>query len=55
MNISGDLSLEQKFKMQVFREQVKHLSQEEAQQYLLEVLRQGMVKDNLLRNWIKKS
>ncbi|MGL5083502.1 MAG: NblA/ycf18 family protein [Microcoleaceae cyanobacterium] len=55
MNAPGNLSLEQQFKLQMLRDQVKHLSLEEAQEYLVEVLRQGMVKDNLLRHWIKSS
>lgn len=53
MNTPGNLSLEQQFKLKVLQEQVSHLSLEEAQEYLVEVLRQSMVKDNLLRHWIK--
>lgn len=55
METPGNLSLEQQFKLQILREQVKTLSLEEAQDYLLEVLRQSMVKDNLLRHWVKSS
>ncbi|SKB15876.1 Phycobilisome degradation protein NblA homolog 2 [Planktothrix sp. PCC 11201] len=53
METSANLSLEQQFKLQILREQVKNLNLEEAQDYLLELLRQSMVKDNLLRQWIK--
>lgn len=53
MKAPGNLSLEQQFKLQVLREQVKDLSLEEAQEYLVEVLRQNMVKDNLMRHWMK--
>ncbi len=53
MSTPGNLSLEQQFKLKVLKEQVSHLSLEEAQEYLVEVLRQSMVKDNLLRHWIK--
>lgn len=53
METSANLSLEQQFKLQILREQVKNLNLEQAQDYLLEVLRQSMVKDNLLRQWIK--
>ena len=55
METPGNLSLEQQFKLQILREQVKTLSLEEAQDYLIEVLRQSMVKDNLLRHWVKSS
>jgi len=48
------LSMEQQFKLQVLREQVKSLSQDQAQEYLLEVMRQNMVKENLLKYWMKK-
>ncbi|MCC3408964.1 MAG: NblA/ycf18 family protein [Microcoleus sp. PH2017_10_PVI_O_A] len=48
------LSMEQQFKLQVLREQVKSLSQDQAQEYLLEVMRQNMVKENLLKHWMKK-
>lgn len=54
MNIPTGLNLEQEFKLQVLREQVKTLSQEQAQEYLLEVLRQNMVKDNLFKHLLKK-
>ncbi len=54
MKTPANLSLEQQFKLQILREQVKNLNLEEAQDYLLEVLCQSMVKDNILRQWIKK-
>ncbi len=47
------LSLEQQFKLKILSEQVKSLSKEEAQDYLIEVLRQGMIKDNILKDWMK--
>lgn len=55
METPGQLTLEQQFKLQVFRDQVKGLTQEQAQEYLLEVLRQMMVKDNLFKNLLKNS
>jgi uncharacterized protein YaaW (UPF0174 family) len=54
MDMPISLSVEQQFKLQVLREQVKTLSQDEAQEYLLEVMRQNMVKENLLKFWMKK-
>jgi hypothetical protein len=47
------LSMEQQFKLQVLSEQVKSLSLDQAQEYLLEVMRQNMVKENLLKHWMK--
>lgn len=48
-----NLSMEQQFKLQVLREEVKRLSQDQAQEYLLEVMRQSMVKENLFKHWMK--
>jgi len=50
---SPDLSLEQQFKLKMLNEQVKTLSLEQAQDYLMELLKQSMIKDNLLKQWIK--
>ncbi|MBK4732369.1 NblA/ycf18 family protein [Oxynema sp. CENA135] len=54
MDIPTQLSLEQQFKLEVLRDQVKSLSREQAQEYLLEVLRQNMVKDNLFKHLLKR-
>ena len=53
MNISAGLSFEQQFNLRVYQEQVGQLDLPTAQDMLLEVLRQSMVKDNLLREMIK--
>ena len=53
MNGTNQLSLEQQFKLQVLSEQVSDLSREEAQEYLLEMFRQMMVKDNLFKHLMK--
>ncbi|WP_017326221.1 NblA/ycf18 family protein [Synechococcus sp. PCC 7336] len=47
---STDLSMEQQFKLRVLSEQVQRLSREQAQEYLMEVMRQMMVKDNIVKN-----
>lgn len=39
--------------MQVYQAQVKNLSHEQAQDFLLEVMRQLMIKYNVLRHLIK--
>ena len=53
MDMPTSLSMEQQFKLQVLREQVKSLSLDQAQEYLVEVMRQNMVKENLLKHWMK--
>ncbi|NEP59428.1 MAG: phycobilisome degradation protein nblA [Symploca sp. SIO2G7] len=55
MEMPSKLSLEQQFKLKVYQEQVKELSQEQAQDYLMEVLRQMMVKDNLVKHLLKRA
>ncbi len=55
MNGQEQLSLEQQFKLQVLKEQVQNLSQEEAKEYLLEMFRQMMVKENLFKYLIKNA
>ena len=51
----GSLSLEQQFKLQVVKDQVSGLSLEQAQEYVVEVMRQMMVKDNLVRHLLKNA
>ena len=55
MDFPTQLSLEQQFRLETLKDQVKSLSQEEAQNFLLEVLRQMMVKDNLVKHLIKEA
>ena len=50
-----DLNLEQKFNLKLYEEQIKGLNQEESQKLLLEVLRQLMVKDNMIKYLLKQS
>jgi Phycobilisome degradation protein nblA len=54
MDMPTSLSMEQQFKLQVLREQVKSLTLDQAQEYLIEVMRQNMVKENILKHWMKK-
>ncbi len=49
------LTLEQQFKLQILREEVKKLSLEQAQDYLIEVLQQNMLKDNVFKQMLKDS
>jgi len=50
---TNQLTIEQQFKLQLFRQQAQNLSQEQAQEFLVELFRQMMVKDNLFKNLIK--
>jgi hypothetical protein len=55
MDLSAQLSLEQQFKLQVLKEQVQDLTKEQAQEYLIEMFRQMMVKDNLVKHLLKNA
>jgi hypothetical protein len=54
MNLPLDLSLEQKFNLKLYEGQVKDLSTEQAQNFLLEVMRQLMIKENVIRHLMKE-
>ncbi|MGB3767948.1 MAG: NblA/ycf18 family protein [Phormidesmis sp.] len=54
-NLPGNLSLEQEFKLQIVKDQVTGLSLEQAQEYVVEVMRQMMVKDNLVKHLLKSA
>ena len=49
----ASLTMEQQFKLQVMKEQIKTLTLEEAQNLLLELFEQNMRKDNLFKKWVK--
>lgn len=51
----GNLSLEQQFKLKIVQDQVSGLSLEQAQEYVVEVMRQMMVKDNLVKHLLKNA
>ena len=55
MDMPGQLTLEQQFQLQVLKEQVRNLSHEDAQNYVVEVMRQMMVKDNLVKDLLKNA
>ena len=54
-NMPGNLSMEQQFKLKIVQDQVKGLSLEQAQEYVVEVMRQMMVKDNLVKHLLKNA
>jgi hypothetical protein len=47
--------MEQEFSMKVYEDQVKNLSPEQSQDFLLEIMRQLMIKDNVIRHLMKKA
>jgi Phycobilisome degradation protein nblA len=53
MEIPIGLSIEQEFNLRIYKEQVGLLDLPTAQELLLEVLRQSMVKENLFKEFIK--
>jgi hypothetical protein len=53
-NQVGELTLEQQFKLESFKAEIKHLSLDQTRSYLIEIIRQGMVKDNLMKYWMKR-
>lgn len=55
MDIPLELSLEQQFSLRTYADQVKGLDQEQAQQLLLQVVRQLMIKENVIRHLVKES
>ncbi|MFN6569325.1 phycobilisome degradation protein nblA [Nostoc minutum NIES-26] len=54
MDMPTGLSLEQKFNLKVYEEQVKGLNQQQSQEFLLEVLRQLMIKENVIKHLLKQ-
>lgn len=54
MNIPMTLSLEQQFNLKVYEEQVREMSAEQSQAFLLEVMRQLMVKENIVKHLMKR-
>lgn len=53
MNNFHQLSLEQQFNLRRFAVEIKSTNKEQAQEFLVELYRQMMIKDNLYRQLIK--
>ncbi|MCS6815143.1 MAG: NblA/ycf18 family protein [Cyanobacteria bacterium] len=51
---SFDLTLEQQFRMRLMEESAHGMSREQAAELLLEVSRLLMIKDNVIRDLVKK-
>ena len=48
-----ELSLEQKFNIRSFETQVKNMSREEAQEFLVKLYEQMILRDNMYKEFIK--
>ncbi|MEM1369742.1 MAG: NblA/ycf18 family protein [Cyanobacteria bacterium P01_H01_bin.15] len=55
MNVPMDLSLEQKFSLKRYESEVSNLSADESKDFLMQVLKQLMIKDNIIKNLIKET
>lgn len=53
MNQASQLSLEQEFSLRNFSDRVRDLSREQAQELLIELGRQMMIKDNLYKQLLE--
>ena len=54
MNQAVNLSLEQEFNLKVFAERVQSLTPQQAKEFLVELNRQMMIRDNLYRDLLKQ-
>ncbi len=49
-----ELTLEQQFSLRSFRDQVSHMSREQAQQFLIELYEQMMLRETMYRHFLKQ-
>jgi hypothetical protein len=47
------LTMEQQFKLAVIRQNVDSLTLEQAKEHIIELVIQSMIKDDLIKNWMK--
>lgn len=55
MNFSNGLSLEQEFKLTIYNEKINKMTTEESQDYLIEILKQMMIVDNIIKHMVKNT
>lgn len=53
MSESSNLSLEQQFNLRSFETQVQKMSHQQAQEFLVELYQQMMVRENLYKEFLK--
>jgi hypothetical protein len=54
MNQAKNLSLSEEFQLKKFSDLVQRMSREQAQEFLIELHRQMMMKDNMYQHFIKQ-
>lgn len=47
------LTMEQQFKLAIIRQNVDSLTLEQAKKHIIELVIQSMIKDDLIKNWMK--
>jgi hypothetical protein len=47
------LTMEQQFKLAIIRQNVDSLTLEQAKEHIIELVTQSMIKDDLIKNWMK--
>ena len=55
MDFSNDLSLEQEFKLTIYNDKIGSMSTTQSQEYLIEILKQMMIVDNIIKHMVKKT
>uniref|UniRef100_A0AAU7YPN1 Uncharacterized protein ycf18 n=1 Tax=Gracilaria hainanensis TaxID=2871843 RepID=A0AAU7YPN1_9FLOR len=55
MNINNPLTLEQEFKLTIYSQKVYKLSDKQIRKHLLLTLKQMIIKDNIIKYFIKNS
>nr|YP_010197958.1 phycobilisome degradation protein [Gracilaria multipartita]UAD86374.1 phycobilisome degradation protein [Gracilaria multipartita] len=55
MDTKNPLTLEQEFKLTIYRKKVYKLSDKQIRQHLILTLKQMIIKDNIIKFFIKKS
>lgn len=53
MNYPIELSLEQEFSLRSFADQVQHMSREQAQEFLLVLYQQMIIRETMYRDFLK--
>jgi hypothetical protein len=54
MSASFDLSLEQQFNIRAFEQQVQDMSREQAQEFLVDLYRQTLLRENSYKSLLKQ-
>lgn len=55
MDFSNELSLEQEFKLAIYNEKINKMNVVQSQNYLLAVLKQMMIIDNIIKHMVKNT